>query len=280
MAEHGVIVPLLQRKVSLLGKTALLLDASTSVRTIKSEHLGAILSKKPSAASAINPKVRCIVFGSGAAAQTPQDVIDRALCATFAMNVFAGNGSVSCSKAFFFKFVKVYSITRIEDLPFGSDGQGSDFSFDPSAQATSISTLYAGCIAAVQKDPSLRISLRRFNSALSRSSIEEKIIDLAVCLESTFSSSGEITYRFSLFNSLLSGGSEQDRLDNFSVLKKFYGQRSTIVHGNAAPDAAWYAANWDTVIKIAKVSLVAKIDFLQNAAPADWQNHLDKLALG
>lgn len=103
---------------------------------------------------------------------------------------------------------------------------------------------------------------------------------MAICLESTFSSSGEITYRFSLFNALLSGGSPAVRAANFTTLKKFYGQRSNVVHGNSPPDEAWFAVNWDSIVKIAKVSLVAKIDFLQNSAPGGWQAHLDELALG
>lgn len=159
MAEHGVVVPFLQKKCLLFGKAPLLLDKTTSVRTIKSEHLGAILSKRASYTSAVNPKIKCLVFQSGAAPQTHDDIYDRALCAVFAMNVFSGGGYVSCAKAFFFRVVRTYSITDVAELPFSSDGQIQDFNFDTSAQPASVSALYAGSVAAVQKDPSLRISL-------------------------------------------------------------------------------------------------------------------------
>ena len=280
MADHGVIIPVLQRNCRLIGKAPLLLDAENSIRVIKSEHLGAILAKRNSFAEHVNPKSKCLLIRAGAAPATPQSIADRALCASFAMNVFAGQGSISFGKAFSYKHLRAYSITSVADLPFVSESQGQSFSFDPSARTASVAALFSGAITAVAKDPSLRISLRRFNAAISKSSMEDQIIDLAVCLESTFDSSGEISFRFSLFNALLAGGPLGDRIQNHEKLKKFYSQRSKIVHGSSSPDAVWFSANWDAIVKIAKVSLVAKIDFLQAGTATQWQPHLTQLALG
>ena len=56
--------------------------------------------------------------------------------------------------------------------------------------------------------------------------------------------------------------------------------RSDIVHGSKALDTVWLNTHWEAIVRIAKLSLMTKIEFLSNHAPADWQNHLDMLALG
>ncbi len=280
MATYGVILPIVQSKCLLFGTTPLLLDADATVRTIKSEHVGAILAHRKGLSEEVNPKAKCLLLNHGTTPPSKEPVFDKALAAAFAMNVFSGGGSISFRRAFFFRYTRAHSIQDIADVPYASNGTGNNFKFDSSATVDTVAALFGGTLQAIQKDQSLRISLRRFNSAVSKPGLEDKVIDLAISLESIFSSMSEISFRFSLYNSLLSGGDAASKANSFKRLKKLYDYRSKIVHGAVPPESQWLDQNWEALVKIAKLSLVAKIGFLEHHVPAEWQAHLDSLALG
>ena len=52
------------------------------------------------------------------------------------------------------------------------------------------------------------------------------------------------------------------------------------MHGNKSLDTTWVTDQWDTIVRAAKLSLLKKIEFLQDNPIDAWQDHLDKLALG
>ncbi|SNX60698.1 hypothetical protein SAMN06296273_2168 [Nitrosomonas ureae] len=83
---------------------------------------------------------------------------------------------------------------------------------------------------------SLKIAIRRFSLALSKSSLDDKLIDLMICAEAIFLQDGnaelgfKLAYRAALF--LSKDSSEQKEM--FEFFKTAYNERSKVVHGSAS----------------------------------------------
>jgi hypothetical protein len=60
-----------------------------------------------------------------------------------------------------------------------------------------------------------------------------RLINLAIALEALFSPSdkGELSYKISLYASLLISDDVTERVENFTFLKHMYGRRSALFHG-------------------------------------------------
>jgi hypothetical protein len=280
MSKFSAVIPLLHKECKLIPNVPLLLDETTSIRSVKSEHIGAIINKRRALSEALNSKTKCILVQTGDEEASQDFVENAALCGAFVLNIFAGAGASVCNQAFVIKYVRSHSVTNVFDLPSVSAPTPGRYVIDESVEPASVKTLYSSVKEALNKDPGLAITIRRFNGALSRQIYEDKIIDITICLESMFNSQTEISFRFILYNSLLSETDLRPRVELFRLLKKLYSERSNLVHGSKALDTAWTAEHWDSLVRVAKLCLLKKIEFLQDHPIGSWQNHLDGLALG
>jgi hypothetical protein len=80
----------------------------------------------------------------------------------------------------------------------------------------------------------VEVALRRFNLAYQRNTIEDRFIDYFISLESLYSTvgeRGEVTHRISTRASRVLSEKFEDRQTKRKMLKKLYGYRSGIVHG-------------------------------------------------
>ena len=117
----------------------------------------------------------------------------------------------------------------------GDYGQSlsSPFAFADAASAQKITQFFKLLTAAIEKHPGLLITLSRFNSCWLRSTDHDRVIDVAVSLESLLSSQTEIKFKFALFNSFITCSSPAERERAFELLKLLYDARSSIVHGDS-----------------------------------------------
>lgn len=84
----------------------------------------------------------------------------------------------------------------------------------------------------IWRDNKYQIAIRRFNMVYTREKLEDKILDLAIALEALFSKGpGDLRYKVSLRLSRLLENNPENREKIFEKTKKFYSQRSSIVHG-------------------------------------------------
>ena len=81
-----------------------------------------------------------------------------------------------------------------------------------------------------------QLALRRLMLSTSRDLVEDKIVDIVVCLEAVLTASREqLAYQFRTTGALLLGDSPVDRKEIELRLKRAYGDRSGIVHQGHAP---------------------------------------------
>lgn len=80
----------------------------------------------------------------------------------------------------------------------------------------------------------LAIGIRRYALAMSRPSLDDKLIDLMISAESIFldTDKNELTFRLSHRVALLLGGTAEEQKELFIFMKKTYGMRSKVVHGS------------------------------------------------
>jgi len=82
----------------------------------------------------------------------------------------------------------------------------------------------------------LSLPLRRLVDGLSRTRLDDRIVDYAIGLEALLlgdSKQDELSYRFRLRGAMVLAEVGEDRHQSFQDLKDFYNARSTIVHGNS-----------------------------------------------
>ena len=119
----------------------------------------------------------------------------------------------------------------------------------------------------------LRLAVERLNLARRRISPGDKAIDGSICLEALLGDNGnsEMTYKISLRAALLLESDPERRDQVRKIVKKFYGIRSKIVHGQT-PGKPYETADVECVNEGLRICtrIISKI--VQNGAITDMSN--------
>jgi Apea-like HEPN len=159
------------------------------------------------------------------------------------------------------------------------------FVFRDDAAREQIFDLLSVIDVAMQKQPSFVITLSRFNSCYLRSNDHDKVIDVAVSLESLLSSYTEIAFKFALFTAFVAHAEPARREETFRLLQVLYSARSSIVHGDTKSRASKKAIestlnSLDAIFEIAHAAISYYALFLYSKEPKDWPLHLQRIVLG
>lgn len=127
------------------------------------------------------------------------------------------------------------------------------------------------CLSQCRDQGKLDVGIRKFNDIYNRSSLEDRIIDMSILLESTllYGIKDELAYRLSLRGAHLLK-SNRDAKQTYKYLKKFYDLRSDIVHDGKRLDPAisidgseltakWFVAEMETVCREILRAFVEKV---------------------
>ena len=127
----------------------------------------------------------------------------------------------------------------------------------------------------------LAIGIRRYALAMSRPSLDDRLIDLMISAESIFldTNKNELTFRLSHRVALLLGSTSEEQKELFKFMKDAYGMRSKVVHGsksyvNDPHDAEELSQTINRLSEIMRRSLLLMLDKALNPhAPKeliDW----------
>jgi hypothetical protein len=135
---------------------------------------------------------------------------------------------------------------------------------------------------AIAADPRVNIMMDRFNSALRRDRLEDKIIDLSVALETMLDETAEISFRLSLYLAFVS---QQNRETAYDLFKTLYDVRSRIVHGSSHLQRSQRAigdieGRMPDLLRYSKAAMLYYYTFLNQPPPRDWSKHCLGLVLG
>lgn len=143
MSKFSTVIPLLCKDCKLIPNVPLLLNDGISVRSIKSEHIGAIILKRRNLSEKLNSKTKCILI-QGEDAATPQaDIEAAALFGPFVLNVFSKVGALASTQAFTIKHVRSHSVINVLDFPNATPTAIGNYEIDQTIDPSSVKTLYA-----------------------------------------------------------------------------------------------------------------------------------------
>lgn len=129
------------------------------------------------------------------------------------------------------------------------------------------------------ENKNLNLALRRFNSAYTRRSNDDKLIDYAIAYEALFSKSSKdgdsLTHKLALRFSRLVENDFEKRKEYFAAMKTLYGKRSRVVHGDPTPVAS---ATVEEIGRHMRKAINAYLDQFNNNSR--HEDIIDRLDLG
>lgn len=299
MKTQRIILPLLNEKVTTIKGPSLSLGTDATLRAIDVLDQGAFLFTGDEYRNSIGLKTRCVyitepqitgdfeTFAKGVATKVK-----------FLLNNFKDDGpilipfaalivSTTASKCKISEVVDVESIADLHKL------KKSPYKLRSGINLQSISEYAVAVSSVCEKVPEILFTLERYNQSLVRTGRYDRIVDQTICLESMIHTSQEVSFKFSLYLSLIAMKDPADRARAFTLFQKLYNARSKIVHGDInEKDLAAVETDWEEIKTLTASVMTYYILFLfsklsTNAgeysfktAKKDWKAHLDELLFG
>lgn len=257
----------------------LTLSDSVSLRTIISDDLSAITERNRSSSTDIRGGIFTLTIDPFDFNMSYSALALLISNAAFALNVVASKDPIVFGDTFVTKTTAKTTFVKLHNFNQHLPRPNNEYKLSPNTNIQDISSVFAATSAAINNDKSLQITISRFNSSVLRTSPYDRLIDMCISLESLADGNSDISFQFALYNAILSESDLNRRLDLFKILKSFYSARSKLVHGNHQDDA-WIENNWATLIRVAKASILRKIEFFNERPQDNWQEYLQKIALG
>lgn len=274
-AKYQLLLCISNKNIA-FGKIAPVFSSIGRIGTISAEHFGVLRKKFKSTSPVDDQKIILIDIDSGDISD--RDIEIKAAAFGFSLNYFMENPGIVINKAFILKRLRVMSAISAHFIPTAAVSEATEkqkYRLRPDAKPIDIENIVKYTTKSLSSESSMLLTVNKYNSAMSKTSMEEKIIDISICMESIFPSSTEISFRFALYHAICSTENKEDRYDRFKLLKDLYTARSKIVHGS---DSKKYIKKiekqWDLICKISAVSIFYKIIYLQAGEAEDWQKHL------
>jgi len=310
MAFFRIIIPVLNRQFLAFEEPVWNLADKVSCRTIPDTDYGEVwryLDDKEDEQyrSLFDPKTKCIYFDqsqvSGEMGKIADYVREQAILVQALFNLFSDGDPIIMSFAVVIEVAEVndqredgspLNVMGIIDLePVANILQFKLYQFKLKSTATQerLNQFYRVVCNVAKKYPEVYVTLSRFNTALTKVTESDRIIDITVSLDSLIREKNELNFKFATYLSFIIGKTPSERLDAFQLLSGLYSARSGIVHGTPGGKDSKKALklvreNWGKIILSAKAALTYYMFYLYseitNEVQAPWKDHLKRLMLG
>jgi hypothetical protein len=283
-----IIVPLLNHKVSTFKGPTWFISENIFYDNITDEDFGVFhRDLEDEYKNLINIKTRCIYITEPNIRDIDNDIKDLATLLKYVLNTFALNHPIIISFAVLLETKRKTKIIRCVDLESDVNFQklkSLNFKLRVNTSREEIKVLFDNLKKTCAKNPSLFLTIDRFNRSVTRSEIIDKIIDLTICLESLFQAQNEIKFKFALYNAIISSKDSIEAESNFNLLCALYDVRSVIVHGssrskNTAKKISHISQDIERVFKICTSAINYKLLYESEKRELDWQSHLKRIVL-
>ncbi len=185
MTSYSAVIPLLHTECKLIRYAPILLDDTISVRVrLTPTTWVRFLMRRRSLAEKINPHLKCILVEAGDEGLPKDNLEEIALSGTFALNVFSKLGAIVYEHAFVLRRAKRCSVQNILDFSSYTPPTLGKFEMVEAAKPDAIRLVFKDTMLSLAKDKALKISIRKFNSAIAKTNDEDRLIDISICLES------------------------------------------------------------------------------------------------
>lgn len=277
-AEYRIVAPLRNPKVQLYKGIPLQFSSQGFLKAIDPNDL-AIISASPAAIlDRLTGSTSTITLSGYSSEPTKEEAFSSILPILFLCHSTSDNMTASISNLYVFDAkarrpkVSSYQMQGLNGVP------SQSLSFK-NAVTIDLQKIYSILQSATKRDKSVEVAMGRLCYAIGRYSDDDRIIDLAVSLESIFNVNSEISFQFSLYNALLFASDATERVDVYHTLRDLYKKRSRLVHGSTA-SVAFKPDEFRKLAKIAASNILKKADIIHSHGKSKWDSHLQDTALG
>ena len=288
VAEDYLLLPILNRRPSFLKIPVLELSDNAYVRTIADDHFGAIFDKAPEPyRHSLQPNTKCLYVKIGPGDDPERNLGFANVAVRFTMNFFCSKGPLLFAFGIHAQKKKKLKVLKSFFIPVGTDRQDLakiGYELRAGVKPDEVRAHFEVVSNAIKKSHTILLALGRINSFLTKTDLEDRIIDLTIGLESLIPGKDELRYRFSLYLSFITEKEPVKRLEKFKLFQALYDTRSRIVHGGdfdnqAAKKQKMLTANWDELIRISLSAVNYHLYFLSANEVAKWSEHLQSLVI-
>jgi hypothetical protein len=285
-----LIIPLLNSEAIGLDVPTVFLSEYITVKVIDDEDFTALCRDGDELyRPLVSPKTMCVYVEEPAEDKIEQLAASLTARVQFTFKTFSASPMLISQAAIIQKEGKakprlIQSI-KLSSLTYSDELRNRQFLFNPGINSGQLHDWFTVVNAATEKHDPVHITLSRFNSALIRTDVFDKIIDVTISMESLIKSMQELKFKFALFHAFICEADPERRLELFEHLQTLYDARSSIVHGDTATKGAakkiqQTIERLDALIGVAQRSISYYLSYLYSNRSDDWQDHLEGLVLG
>lgn len=290
MASTRIILPFLNRSVSIYKGPTWYLSDNVAIETINSEDYYLVSnSSSDEYKTLIQTKSKCARIENvdpknvGIAARHEASKI------AFILNCCRKTNPVALGFAVQITMKRKAKLDRFWDLSVVSDAylqRSVTYHIQKDIKRDTITNLYSVLTTVCKKEPAYFLTIDRYNSALFRKELLDKIIDITISLESMVSGTTELRYKFALFNAWCADNTPEERRNSYDLLTKLYDARSAIVHGTSMSEKEFNKKigpirdNWNEITKMAERAIVYYLFYIYQYDSKSWNQHQQDLSIG
>ncbi len=244
MVTFRLVFPLLNQGMTTFSGPPLLLADGVYIRTVDDEVYGAF-HRFNEASSVFNfisiGKTKC-VYVDRDLDENLDDAGREAFVSHYSrrlrtlLNLLADEGSALFGPIAVMKNERKLSVLSVVQGNIASESvvkRSQRFRFKPHVDREVVAETYKIIDSVSECYSKSFVTLDRYNSSLTRTSWEDRLIDATIALESLIAGKTELRFKFSLYLShIVENGSEQ-RVAAFKLLQEMYDARSLLVHGSS-----------------------------------------------
>lgn len=158
-----------------------------------------------------------------------KEVSDYVTVVEFALSMIAQSGNPSPLFSAIFEKGKCIGLKRLRR--FTDDIETPKY--QPSLRGTTVSQWIATCLAAYRKSQDrVHITMHRFNRYARSSNLADRLMDLAISLESLLENQTEVSFRFSVVLTRSVDKRAEEAIKVAELLAELYTLRSKLAHGD------------------------------------------------
>ncbi len=285
---ESIIIPILNKKVTLIQGPPILLSNEYSIEKISDEEFSAFFRESSDEVKTnldINStkciKVQCV---------NPDKEAIKSIRtkAVFTLNIFADSNPIVTSWAGHLigdKKINLKGVIDFESLAAFHKLSSKSYKFISKTKRETIIQFFQIVEKAVISNKSVLFTMEKYNSSLLRDDFLDRLLDATICFETMMPGNTELIYRLSQNISFMVGTSPSERLAIFDNMKILYDVRSKIVHGDLNSNGTnkkieEVKNNWPTYEKYLKSSVTYYLLFLAQNSKDIWENHLKEIVIG
>jgi len=128
-----------------------------------------------------------------------------------------------------------------------------------------------------RKPPPLYNAIFRFNTSYERRSLSDRLIELMIAMEALFGDKDYQRYKIPLRCACMLHPLGELRKQTFEIIKKFYDERSAIIHGGKLEMGPENKEKVDQFEEYVRLSILKFLDFYKKGSPLTSGAQLDDL---